>query len=83
MSSQHVSKGTNFFLQPWDKNKDSTFIDQSLAKAIGRSYSKALCAEWENIAAVNANPLPEIAHPTEKLKTTANCAKDSSCWISC
>jgi len=58
ISSQHVSTDTSFFLQPWDQNKQSPFIDQSLARAIGRSYSKALCAEWEKIVAVKANPLP-------------------------
>ena len=39
MSSQHVSTGTNFFLQPWDKNKESTFIDDSLVKVISGSQA--------------------------------------------
>lgn len=34
MSSQHMSTDTNFFLLPWDKNKQSPFIDQSLASKL-------------------------------------------------
>jgi twitching motility protein PilJ len=30
MSTPHVLNNTNFFLQPWDKDKQSPFIDQSL-----------------------------------------------------
>ena len=68
MSSQHMSKGTNFFLQPWDKNKDSTFIDQSLARAIGRSYSKALCAEWEKYRSRKNQSIARNSSPYRKVK---------------
>ena len=34
MSSQHMSTDTNFFLQPWDKDKEEPFIDHLLARVI-------------------------------------------------
>ena len=68
MSSQHVSTDTNFFLQPWDKNKESPFIDQSLARAIGRSYSKALCAEWEKYRSRKNQSIARNSSPYRKVK---------------
>ena len=42
--------------------------DQSLARAIGRSYSKALCAEWEKYRSRKRQSIARNSSPYRKVK---------------
>ena len=54
MSSQHMSTDTNFFLLPWDKNKQSPFIDQSLASKLDTNIINTF-KKWIKMPMININ----------------------------
>lgn len=68
MQATQTSYSPTFFHQPWEQEKASPFIDQSLAKAIARSYAKELQLEWDHYEDRRRRSVARNDTPRRKVK---------------
>lgn len=68
MHAAPVTHTPTYFHQPWEQEKAAPFIDQSLAKAVARSYAKELLSEWDHYEQRTRRSIGRNDTPNRKVK---------------
>ncbi|MEY4034603.1 MAG: hypothetical protein RL492_1797, partial [Verrucomicrobiota bacterium] len=68
MHAEPVNQTPTYFHQPWEQEKAAPFIDQSLAKAVARSYAKELLNEWDHYEQRTRRSIGRNDTPNRKVK---------------